>query len=286
MKDIRLRENRRACGLGWRLFTAVSAAGILAAGIFLLPLAYSTVFRPEGVVEEEEALPGSLETAPGQFMETLWHPWGEEGDEMSREVMEDLVRCHKEEVGFQVYERVFGLMGLEEDEGFWEGLLSAGEESWYLMEASVEKEGRECRLSMAMDEGLLPFLACCRTEREPTGAEMEEAFLALQGLCRGEKEGLRAYTEEIDRIYEDCPEYWLRVNGLYVSLLSQAERQEELPPQIPLWECCERGTWQVCGDEREAAAVCVMGKGSLVLYYDAVEKEVCGYRFWPPEGWR
>ncbi len=74
MKDIRLRENRRACGLGWRLFTAVSAAGILAAGIFLLPLAYSAVFRPEGVVEEEEALPGSLETAPGQFMETLWHP--------------------------------------------------------------------------------------------------------------------------------------------------------------------------------------------------------------------
>ena len=123
MKDIRLRENRRACGLGWRLFTAVSAAGILAAGIFLLPLAYSAVFRPEGVVEEEEALPGSLETAPGQFMETLWHPWGEEGDEMSREVMEDLVRCHKEEVGFQVYERVFGLMGLEEDEGFWEGQI-------------------------------------------------------------------------------------------------------------------------------------------------------------------
>ncbi len=286
MKDIGLRENGRACGLGWRLFTAVSAAAILAAGIFLLPLAYSAVFRPEGIVEEEEALPGSLETAPGQFMETLWHPWGEERDEMSRESIEDLVRCHKEEVGFQVYERAFGLMGLEEDQRLWEGLLSAGEEGWYLMEASVEKDGRACRLSMAMDEGLLPFLVCCRTEREPTGAEMEEGFLALRALCQGEKEGLRAYTEEIDRIYEDCPEYWLRVNGLYVSLLSQTEKQKELPPQIPLWECCERGTWQVCGDEREVAAVCVMGKGSLVLYYDAVERKVCGYRFWPPEGWR
>lgn len=286
MKDIGLRENGRACGLGWRLFTAVSAAAILASGIFLLPLAYSAVFRPEGVVEEEEALPGSLETAPGQFMETLWHPWGEERDKMSRESIEDLVRCHKEEVGFQVYERAFGLMGLEEDQRLWEGLLSAGEEGWYLMEASVEKDGRACCLSMAMDEGLLPFLVCCRTEREPTGAEMEEGFLALRALCQGEKEGLRAYTEEIDRIYEDCPEYWLRVNGLYVSLLSQTEQQEELPPQIPLWECCERGTWQVCGDEREVAAVCVMGKGSLVLYYDAVERKVCGYRFWPPEGWR
>lgn len=63
----------------WLLFTAAAAVGILAAGIFLLPLAYSTVFRPEGIVEEKEALPGSLETAPGQFMETLWHPWGKRG---------------------------------------------------------------------------------------------------------------------------------------------------------------------------------------------------------------
>ena len=84
MKDIRLRENRRACGLGWRLFTAGSAAGILAAGILLLPLAYSAVFRPEGVVEEEEALPESLGAAPGDFMETFRYPLEEEREALTR----------------------------------------------------------------------------------------------------------------------------------------------------------------------------------------------------------
>lgn len=270
----------------WLLFTALSAIGILAAGVFLLPLAYAAVFRGEGIVEEEEALPESLGTAPGQFMEALRYPCGEAGEEMPRGSIEDIVRCHKEEIGFQVYERAFALAGLKEDDSLWQGLLSIGEENWYLMEASVEKENGTHRFSMAMNDGLLPFLVCCRTKEEPSEEEMEEAVLALYGLCRGQDGRLRAYTEEIDRIYEGCPAYWLQVNGLYVSLLSRAGQQEELPPQIPLWECCERGTWQVCADEREAALVCVMGKGSLVLYYDAIVKEICGYRFWPPEGWR
>ena len=76
---------------GWLLFTAVAAAGILAAGIFLLPLAYSSLFPAEGIVEEEEPLPESLGAAPGQLREMLLLPAGEERDEVPWESIKDHV---------------------------------------------------------------------------------------------------------------------------------------------------------------------------------------------------
>ena len=69
----------------WLLFTTASAAGLLAAGIFLLPIAYSAVFRAEDIVEEEEALPESLGAAPGDFMETFRYPLEEEREALTRE---------------------------------------------------------------------------------------------------------------------------------------------------------------------------------------------------------
>lgn len=207
-------------------------------------------------------------------------------DEEPWESIKTHVEYRKEVMGPQVHEGAFELVGLEEDDSFWEGLLNIKGEEWYLIQTTVEKEGRECLLSIAMDEGLLPFLVCCRTQREPSEMEMEEALHVLQEL-RGEQDGrLQAYTEAIDGIYGDCPEYWHQVVALYISLVLETEQQEELPPQIPLWECCLCGSWQVCADEKEIGLVCTMGKGSLALYYDAVARELCGFRFWPPKGWR
>lgn len=270
----------------WLLFTAVAAAGILAAGIFLLPLAYFSLFPAEGIVEEEGALPESLGAAPRQLLETFWYPAGEERDEVPWESIKDHVEYRKDVLGPQLHERAFGLVGLEEDESFWKNLWNIKGEDWYLIEAPVEKEGRESLLTVVMNDGLLPFLVRCQAEREPSDGEMEKALRALQELSLEQDGKLRAYTEEIDGIYGDCPDYWHQVIELYISLLPETEQQVELPPQIPLWECCLRGTWQICADEREIALVCVMGKGSLVLYYDAVAEKFCGFRFWPPEGWR
>lgn len=199
------------------------------------------LFPGEGIVEEEGALPESLGAAPGQLLETLLLPAGEERDEVPWESIKDHVEYRKEVLGHQVHERAFGL---------------------------------------------LPFLVRCQAEREPSDGEMEKALRALQELSLEQDGKLRVYTEEIDGIYGDCPDYRHQVIELYISLLPETEQQMELPPQIPLWECCLRGTWQICADEREIALVCVMGKGSLVLYYDAVAEELCGFRFWPPEGWR
>lgn len=270
----------------WLLFTTASAAGLLAAGIFLLPIAYSAVFRAEDIVEEEEALPESLGAAPGDFMEAFRYPLEEEREALTREDGKSYVEYCKEELGSRVYQEAFRLVGLEEEERFWENLWIIREEGCYLMEAPVEREGVECTLSMAMNGDRLPFLVWRKAGRRPSGAETEEAAEALGELSRGQDGRLRAYVEEIDRIYEDCPDYWLQVNRLYVSLLARTELTEEMPARIPLWECCVRGTWQVCGDEEETALVCAMGKGSLVLYYDGAEGDFCGYRFWPPEGWR
>ena len=113
---------------------------------------------------------------------------------------------------------------------------------------------------------------------------MEEAVEALRELCGTGMESLRLYVEEIDRIYETCQEYQNNVRDLYVSLLQEAEQVggdgfvQEIGEEVPLWDCCVRGEWQVCADGREAVLVCIMGQGNLVLYYDAVEKELCGYR--------
>lgn len=101
----------------------------------------------------------------------------------------------------------------------------------------------------------------------------------LSEICRSGTDGLRQYIEEIDGIYENCREYWNRVIRLYSSLLPEGEAEvTEIPERVPLWDCCALGEWQVCRDGGEALLVCVMGQGSLVLYYDAVEKGFCGYR--------
>lgn len=259
----------------WIVVTAALAVVILAVGVLLLPLIYAGIFDAGKIVYEEEALPKELLSAPGLFMDGFWYPMLEETEGVPGDARKIDVDYYRSVQDPEMYERAFGLAGLEEEERYWEELSAVKGESIFLIRTGAEKEGEECILSVAMNDGLIPFLVCCKSAREPSEAQMQEAVRALGAMGM---EGLRAYTEEIDGIYENCQEYRSRVRELYADLLTQEGLLQEIPETVLLWDCCSHGEWQVCADEEEAVLVCVMGRGNLVLYYDAVERVFCGYR--------
>lgn len=263
----------------WVAVTAALAVLILALGVAALPAIYAAVFDAEKMVYEEEPLPDGLSEAPGLFMDRFRYPMLEEAEVLPREEREARMRDSRVALGEELYERMFRLVGLEEVDSYWYPLSVIQDGSAYLIQAAAEKDGKEYQLSAAMNEDLLPGLICCRRKKEPSEAEMQEAVEMLSEICRSGTDGLRQYIEEIDGIYENCREYWNRVIRLYSSLLPEGEAEvTEIPERVPLWDCCALGEWQVCRDGGEALLVCVMGQGSLVLYYDAVEKGFCGYR--------
>lgn len=262
----------------WTAVTAVLAVLVLAAGAALLPTVYSAVFDAEKVVYEEDNLPEELSAAPAAFMDRFRYPLSEETVILPEADREARMCDSRALLGEEVYERTFRMVGLEESDSYWHRLSSLPDGSIYLIQVPAEKEGEEYVLSVAMDEEMLPFLACRRRKQEPSETEVQEAAETLSGLCEAGEDSLRLYTEEIDQIYENCQVYWNHVVRLYSSLLPEDGTAAEISDRVPLWECCRRGEWQVCRDSGEAVLVCVMGQGSLVLYYDAVEKEFCGFR--------
>ncbi len=268
----------------WIIVTAALAAVILAAGVLLLPVVYAGIFDAGKIVYEEEALPEALLLAPELFMDRFRYPLREETESLSEEAREVHVADSRTILGPEIYEKAFGLAGLDEEESYWDTLSAVKGESIFLIRTQVEIAGEATLLSIAMNDEMIPFLICRKSSREPSEAEVEEAVEALRELCGTGKDSLHSYVEEIDRIYETCQEYQNNVRDLYVSLLQEAEQVggdgfvQEIGEEVPLWDCCVRGEWQVCTDGREAVLVCIMGQGNLVLYYDAVEKELCGYR--------
>ena len=257
----------------WMIVTVALAAVILTAGVLLLPVVYAGIFDAGKIIYEEEAWPEELIMAPELFMDRFRYPLQEETESMPK-----------------VYERAFALVGLEEEERYWDALSAVKGRSLFLLQTQAEKGGKEYRLDAAMSDALIPFLICCKSGKEPSEAEVGEAAEALGVLCDSETESLRRYVEEIDGVYETCQEYQNRVRELYLSLLREGESMEpgqvqEIRGEIPLWDCCVRGEWQVCADNREAVLVCMMGQGALVLYYDAVEGEFCGYRIQFSDAW-
>lgn len=262
----------------WLAVTAALAAVLLVVGVMLLPFIYAGIFDTEKIIYEEEDLPVELLAAPGLFMDRFRYPLLEETESMPEDAREIHVEYYRSVQGKEMYERAFGLAGLQEEERYWNELTAVKGESLFLIRTRAEKDGEDCSLSVAMNDDLIPFLVCCRSGREPSEAELGEAVRALEELVRTGTDSLRAYTEEIDGIYENCREYQSRVTELYAALLPEENFVQEISETVPLWDCCARGEWQVCADEGEAVLVCIMGQGDLVLYYDAVAREFCGYR--------
>lgn len=268
----------------WMIVTAVAALVILAAGVLLLPMVYASIFDAGKIVYEEEALPEALLLAPEHFMDRFRYPLREETESLSEEAREAYLADSRTLLGPEIYEKAFGLVGLDEEEYYWDTLSAVKGESIFLLRTQAEMAGEDTLLSIAMNGEMIPFLLCRKSSREPSVTEVEEAVEALRELCGTGTESLRLYVEEIDKIYETCQEYQNNVRDLYVSLLQEAEQVggdgsvQEIGEEVPLWDCCVLGEWQVCADGREAVLVCIMGQGNLVLYYDAVEKELCGYR--------
>lgn len=274
----------------WMIVTVALAAVILTAGVLLLPVVYAGIFDAGKIIYEEEALPEELIMAPELFMDRFRYPLQEETESMPKAEREVHVADCRNILGPEIYERAFALVGLEEEERYWDALSAVKGRSLFLLQTQAEKGGKEYRLDAAMSDALIPFLICCKSGKEPSEAEVGEAAEALGVLCDSETESLRRYVEEIDGVYETCQEYQNRVRELYLSLLREGESMEpgqvqEIRGEIPLWDCCVRGEWQVCADNREAVLVCIMGQGALVLYYDAVEGEFCGYRIQFSDAW-
>lgn len=271
-------RNEKGMKKRWIAVTAGFAVLILTAGIVLLPAVYSVIFDAESLIQEEEPLPEELYSAAEAFMDRFRYPLLEETQVLpqgDREILMDEGRAH---FGDKVYERIFRLVGLEEEDSYWENLAVVKGGSSYLMQVPMEKEGEPCLLSVALSEEQFPYLICLRSGREPSEEEMEQAVRTLLELCETGMGNLRLYTERIDEIYENCQDYQYQKRELYIALLPEEGTLREISEDISLWDCCTLGEWQVCRDERETVLVCVMGQGSLVLYYDAVEKGLCGYR--------
>ena len=262
----------------WLIVTAALAVMILAAGVLLLPEVYEAVFDAEGIVYEEEPLPEGLSAAPRQFMDRFRYPLLEETESLSEDARGVYVRDSRFLRGSELYEKAFGLVGLEEEERYWEGLNVVKGEGIFLIRTQAEKGGEEYAFSVALGDGLIPFLVCCRSSRQPSEAEIREAMGTLGELCSAETDSLRRYVGEIDGIYETCQEYGRNIRDLYISLLQDEEMVQEIGEKVSLWESCVRGEWQVCADGSEAVLVCIMGQADLVLYYDAAERRFCGYR--------
>lgn len=269
----------------WMIVTGALAAGILAAGVLLLPVVYAVVFDAKKTVYEEEALPEELLYAPERFMDRFRYPLSEETERLPEEEREIHVNDCRFLRGPELYEKAFGLVGLEEEKSYWDTLSRVRGDNLFLIQTQVKKGGEDYFLSAAMSEELIPFLICCKSGREPSEAEAGEAVGVLEEICRTEMDRLCHYVEEIDGIYETCQEYRNRVRDLYVSLLTEKELGQEIGEEVPLWDCCVRGEWQVCADHREAVLVCRMGQADLVLYYDAAERDFCGYRIQFGDAW-
>ena len=106
----------------WMIVTVALAAVILTAGVLLLPVVYAGIFDAGKIIYEEEALPEELIMAPELFMDRFRYPLQEETESMPKAEREVHVADCRNILGPEIYERAFALVGLEEEERYWDAL--------------------------------------------------------------------------------------------------------------------------------------------------------------------
>lgn len=268
------------------IITLLLAFLVLGAGIAGLPAVYSVFFDPEAAVEEDLPQTKEAEEEADRFMKSLQYPLWEESEPLTREEISlfgesagDNVNSMVSFPGQGMYQRLFELVGKEADDSLWDKLSRRKGGGGYILHTAFEEDGREYFLAAAFDGNEIPFLVLCQNTREPSGEEVREAAAALQALAADPGDTLlQDYLEKIDAVYERCDSHWIHRVRLYLSIQPESERMQELPERIPLGRCCEQGDWQASMSNGKGVLVCVMGQGSLVLYYDAAEGCFCGYR--------
>lgn len=246
--------------------TAALAIAVFLAGIAGFPLLYDAVFDVSSIVDEQRALPEMLKQQPECFVESLMFPLSAETRQLSDMEVEDYLARSRDYFGAgaveaqeipydameesgqaeaEIFRRLFALAGMAYDESCW-NTLSVSEEApdHYLL--------KEEALSIVMEQ-YFPVLLYYENQEKPAAQEMEAAVKLLKRYADTQDGCLQDYIRKIDGIYEGYAEE-------------------------PLLDRCRHGRWQVYYDDTAAMLVCIMEQDSLVLFYDAVNQQFCGFR--------
>lgn len=258
----------------YHAITAIITIVIILLGVFGLPFLYSCFFDAETIVNEEEPLSESLGALQHSFMETLRYPLLEETQPLSETEIEYFLADSSNYINAGIYERLFELADFPYNEVCWDLLSSVNDTDLY----RVDSESSDGSHSVsAVFKMTLPVMINRRSQTAPDAGDMEDAAAFLEGCTDMQDVFLLNYLEEIDMIYDGCIEYQNQLVHLFITVFEDFETQEISVPTLS--ECCSYGTWEVYSDDKEAALVCLMGRSSLILYYDAAERDFCGFRF-------
>lgn len=287
------------------LITALLSLIISLAGIAGFSLLYDALFNVASMVDEQVSLPDTIGTAPEAFMEALKYPFLEETQELGEEEIEaylvdsefytvyegtELLKVPEETINGE-YQNGKSLMEMLDSMMTFAGVTEsayemvnrdsfsrvAEGEDCYILKRETERGGKACLLSIAI-QNYLPVSLYCHSQTSASPQEMECAVEGLKELAHTQGEKLSSCLGNIDQMYEGYMEYHKQINSLYLSLLPDGMKDKEITEGITLRDCCTLGTWQVFSDDKEAVLVCIMEKSSLILFYDAVEQDFCGFR--------
>ena len=252
----------------------ILASVIILLGMAELPLLYTCFFDAAVIVEEQETLIESLETAPHDFIKNLQEPLWQEKRPRSREAVGAFLADSREYLDSGIYKRLFETAGLAYKEVDWDGLSTInGTDDCRIDVERAQGDGRV----YAVFHKSMPVLLYYRSSLAPTAQDMEDAVTRLEGYADTGGASLTAYLQKIDQIYEGSEEYQDQLVHLYLSVFRDAAVQE-ITQAPDLQSCCACGTWQVYSDDTEAVLACLMGRSCLILYYDAAEQDFCGFR--------
>lgn len=250
------------------------ASAIILLGMAELPMLYTCFFDAAAVIEEQEPLIEPLETAPRNFIKTLQEPLWQEGHPLSREAVDAFLADGREYLDGGIYKRLFEMAGVSYDGVDWGELFIINSTNHNRI--NVERSQTDGAVSAVFNMAL-PVLLYYRSPLIPTAQEIRDAVTRLEGYADQGAPSLLVYLQKIDQLYEGCEAYQNQLAHLYLSVFKDAATQEA--PQTPTLQlCCSCGTWQVYSDDTEAALACLIGRSCLILYYDAVQQDFCGYR--------
>lgn len=259
------------------VLTVLVTVAVLCVGVFLPGWLDEMFFDADDATKEEWSMEAELKEDRETFMEHFFFPLFETSEPMS---MEEQMYFQADSNGIsgEIYRRLSDTVDVSFEDTAWEIPAFAGSQKYVILQSKTAENKEGYRLHLAVTNTMIPVLFWRENLTLPTEEQQQAAWKKLGQYAAGQGQELSDYIEKIDGIYGDTWKYRQDLNGIYENF---HDRGNEISGEVSLWACCENGEWQVYTNKTQNILVCVLKEHSVILYYDAVGEQFCGYSIVP-----
>lgn len=254
------------------ILVIILAVSIVTAGFLMVPGLYGLSFDASRMLETDDDISDTLDYASERFMRNLLYPAYAETVALTDEELDAFIGDMRSNNKGLL--RLFEVIGEPYDEGVLSFAQRVRGTEIYIIKTQVESNGHSRNLTIALKD-LTPFFYKYGNSEPAFEEIIAQARDYLNSCIEGDMSSIREYTSSIDYLYGE------QMDSILMGMEPAQEGKMELSPEeaAALWSRCEGGNWEVHSDGTDTVLVSFMDGYILLLYYDPINREFCGFNF-------